>query len=78
MAISQGPRVDIAQRPKCGPKEKKNQNLVFWKNNWHWQDLNASLLDGSPVPNQLDHKNSLSSAGFILAYIIILAIIENS
>jgi hypothetical protein len=55
--IARGPRVDILQTSLHGPKN--NQNHFLRKKQWHWKDLNSSLLHGSLVPNQLDHKGHL-------------------
>jgi hypothetical protein len=42
-------------RAKVDPKKKKS----VIKNQWHWRELNPSVLHGSPVPNQLDHGGQL-------------------
>ncbi len=54
----QRPRVEIAEvhawtLHKVWSPQKRKSDLR--KNQWHWWELNPSLLHGSPVPNQLDH-----------------------
>ncbi len=39
--------------------KKKTKSTFSEKKQWHWRDLNSSLLHGSPVPNQLDHGGHL-------------------
>jgi hypothetical protein len=76
------PRVDISKvhawtlhkAPSVVPPKKGNH--IFKKHQWHWWELNPSLLHGSPVPNQLDHGGQLKLWKVNVDYIS--AIFENS